>query len=106
MTVVALTPDLGDRARIAAAAPDATFVGAAALLPAAAAGADVVLVDLTRAGVLEVLEEVVASGARVIGYGPHVDAGLLAAASATGAEAVPRSRFFRDMKPFISKKQS
>jgi hypothetical protein len=94
--VVALTPDLGDRGRIGALLPDAdvVFVGAAALLPAAADGADVVLVDLTRAGALDVLDEVVASGVRVVGYGPHVDTALLAAATAAGAEAVPRSRLF------------
>ena len=101
-----MTPDLADRSRIAAAAPDVEFVGAAALLPRVAAGADVVLVDLSRDGVLDVLDEVVALGARVVGYGPHVDAGLLAAAVAAGAEAVPRSRFFREVQPFITTKQS
>jgi hypothetical protein len=106
MSIVVLTPDLADRARIAAVVPDARFVGAAALLPRAAEGADVVVVDLSRAGVLGVLDEVVALGGRVVGYGPHVDAELLAAASAAGVEAVPRSRFFRDMMPFITTKQS
>lgn len=101
MKVVALTPDLGDRGRIEALAADAevTFVAAAALLPAAAAGADVVLVDLTRAGALGVLDEVVALGGRVVAYGPHVETGLLAAAVAAGAEAVPRSRLFTGKVP-------
>jgi L-alanine-DL-glutamate epimerase-like enolase superfamily enzyme len=103
--VVAMTPDLGDRSRIASVVPDAVFVGAAALLPRAAEGADVVLVDLSRAGVLDVLDQVVALGARVVGYGPHVEGELLAAATAAGAEAVPRSRFFRDMVPFTDPKQ-
>jgi hypothetical protein len=103
--VVALTPDLGDRSRIAAVVPDAVFVGAAALLPRAAEGADVVLVDLSRPGVLDVLDEVVALGGRVVAYGPHVESELLAAASVAGAEAVPRSRFFRDMSPFMDTKQ-
>jgi hypothetical protein len=94
--VVAMTPDLGDRARIDSAIEGVTFVGAAALLPRAAEGADVVIVDLTRAGVVDVLAEVVTAAGRVIGYGPHVDAELLAAATAAGAEALPRSRFFRD----------
>jgi hypothetical protein len=106
MTVVAMTPDLGDRSRIAAIVPDAVFVGSAALLPRAAEGADVVLVDLSRAGALDVLAEVVALGGRVVGYGPHVEGELLAAAIAAGVEAVPRSRFFRDMVPFIDTKQS
>ena len=106
MKVVACTPDLADRSRIAAVAPDAVFVGAAALLPRAAADADVVLVDLSRAGVLDVLGEVVALGGRVVGYGPHVDGDLLALATAAGIEAVPRSRFFRDVDPFINPKQA
>ena len=103
MKVVALTPDLGDRARIDAAAPGTTFVGAAALLPRAADGADVVVVDLTRAGVLDVLDDVVALGGRVVGFGPHVDGELLAAATAAGVEAVPRSRFFRDPAAFLAR---
>lgn len=106
MTVVVLAPDLADRARLAAVAPDAVFVSAAALLPAAAHGADVVLVDLTRPGVLDVLAAVVEGAARVLAFGPHVDAALLAAAVAAGAEAVPRSRLFRDPGAFISPKQT
>ena len=101
-----MTPDLGDRSRIAAAAPDATFVGVAALLPRAAEGADVVLVDLSRAGVLDVIDEVVALGGRVVGYGPHVEGELLAAATAAGIEAVPRSRFFRDVGAMIDPKHA
>jgi hypothetical protein len=96
MKVVAMTPDLADRARIDSAIEGVTFVGAAALLPRVAEGADVVIVDLSRAGVLDVLPEVVAAAGRVVGYGPHVDGELLAAATAAGVEALPRSRFFRD----------
>lgn len=106
MKVVVCTPDLADRSRLAAVVPDAVFVGAAAALPAAAEGADVVVIDLTRPGVVDVLEGVVASAGRVIAYGPHVDAELLALATAAGAEAVPRSRFFRDLDSFIGTKQS
>ena len=96
MKVAALTPDLADRGRLASLVPDAdlSFVGAAALLVAAADGADVVLVDLTRAGAVDVLDEIVGQGLRVVAYGPHVDTALLAAATAAGAEAVPRSRLF------------
>lgn len=106
MKVVVLTPDLADRARIAAVVPGATFVGAAAALPAAAESADVVVVDLARPGVADVLEAVVDAASRVIGYGPHVAVELLALATAAGAEAVPRSRFFRDVEAFIGTKQS
>ena len=106
MKVVALSPDLGDRSRIASAVPGTVFVSAAALLPAAGADADVVVVDLTRPGVVAVLDEVVRHAGRVVAYGPHVDGELLAWALAAGAEAVPRSRFFRDVESFISRKQS
>jgi hypothetical protein len=103
--VVALAPDLADRARIEAMFPGAAFVGVAAQLVAAADGADVVVVDLTRPGVLDVLDEVVTGSERVVGYGPHVATELLAAAVAAGAEAVPRSRFFGGREPFITPKQ-
>lgn len=106
MTVVALTPDLGDRGRIAAAVPDARFVGAAAALDAAVEPGDVVVVDATRAGALEAIEAVAGRAARVVAFGPHVAADLLAAAHAAGAESVPRSRFFRDPAAFTSTKQS
>jgi hypothetical protein len=106
VNLVVLTPDLADRARIAAVAPHARFVSAAPLLPRAAAEADVVIVDLTRPGVLDVLPELVAGAGRVVGFAPHVETALLAAAVAAGAEAVPRSRLFRDLKPFIITKQS
>ena len=105
MKVVALAPDLGDRARIQGMVEDVAFVNAAALLPAAARDADLVLVDLTRAGVLEVLDDVVAVAGRVVAFGPHVATELLAAATSAGAEAVPRSRLFGGKQPFIGPKQ-
>jgi L-alanine-DL-glutamate epimerase-like enolase superfamily enzyme len=98
MRIVALAPDLADRSHLASALGDeVTFVPVAALLPAAAAGVDVVVVDLTRAGVLDVLVDVIAVAGRVVAFGPHVDTDLLAAATAAGAEVLPRSRFFRDV---------
>ena len=95
MRIVALTPDLADRSKVSAAWPDAVHVGAAALLTRAADGADLVVVDLTRAGAVDAAAEVAATGVRVVGFGPHVDDALLAAAVAAGVEAMPRSRFFR-----------
>jgi hypothetical protein len=106
VTVVALAPDLGDRSRVEAMVPGARFVGVAAQLPAAAEGAELVIVDLSRAGVLDVLAEVVAGADRVVGYAPHVASDLLAAATAAGVEAVPRSRFFGGRDPFITPKQT
>ena len=89
--VVAFVPDLMDRSRVASAGP-VEFVGSAADLPDAAAGADLVIVDLSRPGVLEVLPDI---GAPTVGFGSHVDRALLAAAADAGCQQVlPRSAFF------------
>jgi len=91
--VVALIPDLMDRSRLGGHSIE--FVGAAALLPVVAAGASLVLVDLSRPGVSEVLEVVVGAADRVIGFAPHVEDEVIALAVAVGVEAMPRSVFFR-----------
>ena len=88
--VAAYVPDLMDRSRLAAAG-DVTFVADPSEL--GAAGADLVVVDLSRPGVLDALGGL--AGVRTIGFGSHVDQELLAAARAAGCEEVlPRSRFF------------
>jgi hypothetical protein len=88
--VAAYVPDLMDRSRLAAVG-DVSFVAAPSELPGVVA--DVVVVDLSRPGVLEVLGEL--TGVRTVGFGSHVDEDLLAAATAAGcAEVLPRSRFF------------
>lgn len=100
MRVVAYVPDLMDRSKVAAAAPGATFVRAPADLPGAAAGADVVVVDLARPGVLDVLASI---GARTVGFGAHVDDDLLGAAQLAGCdEVLPRSRFFRRLQELVA----
>ena len=87
--VAAYVPDLMDRSKLAAAG-DVTFVAAPGEL--AGTTADLVVVDLSRAGVLEALAHV---DARTIGFGSHVDHELLAAAREAGCdEVLPRSRFF------------
>jgi hypothetical protein len=91
--VVAYAPDLMDRSRIAAAA-DVSFVQSPAALGAAAAehGADVVVVDLTRPGVLEAVSSV---PVRVVGFANHTERDLLESARAAGCEqALARSAFF------------
>jgi hypothetical protein len=88
MTVVAITRDLMDRSKITGAIDDVRVVGPGGDL----AGATVVLVDLGLPGALDAAS---ASGARVIAYGSHVDEETLASARAAGAEAMPRSVFFR-----------
>jgi hypothetical protein len=92
MTVYAVVPDLMDRARIdeAILGVHHTTIGAIGSL---ATDGDVVLVDLRRAGPAVALA--VATGARVIGFGPHVDDEVLSAAATAGCEALPRSVFFR-----------
>jgi hypothetical protein len=89
--VVAYVPDLMDRSRLAAVAP-VEFVGSPADLPGAAAGADVVVVDLARPGVLDVLPQITVV---TIGFGSHVDRTLLEAARHAGCrEVLARSAFF------------
>ena len=97
--VVALVPDLMDRSRLGGRAIE--FVNAAALLPVVAAGASLVLVDLSRPGVFDVLDAVVESADRVVGFAPHVDDEALALAIGHGVEALPRSVFFRRVEELL-----
>ena len=66
--VVAITADLMDRSKITGAIEGVRVVRS---------GADL------------------ATGARVLAYGSHVDSATLEAAKTAGAEAMPRSVFFR-----------
>lgn len=101
--VAAHVPDLMDRSRIAGASPDVVFVARADALPEAAAGADVVVVDLSRAGVVEVLPDLAAAGVRVVGFASHVDRPLLAAARAAGCgEVLARSAFFSRLPELLA----
>jgi|GEM_PF-259506 len=104
MKIVALIPDLMDRSRLSIqnSAHQIEFVGAAALLPIVAAGADLVLVDLSRPGVPDVLSAVVQSCHRVIGFAPHVEDETMAWALSVGAEVLPRSKFFRRVSELIT----
>ena len=101
MKVVALVPDLMDRSKVAAAAPGAKFVARAGDLAGAATDADVVVVDLSRPGVVEALPALVATGVRVVGFGSHVDRATLTAAADSGAEAMARSEFFRRLAELL-----
>lgn len=89
--IVAYVPDLIDRSKVAAAAP-VTFVARPQDLAAAAEGADLVVVDLTRPGVLDA---VAGLGGRVVGFANHTERELMDAAAAAGCETVlARSAFF------------
>lgn len=91
MTVYALSADLMDTSKIRASIDEVRVVRPGAELD----GAEVVLVDLGLPGALDAA---VATGARVIAYGSHVDDAALATAVDAGAESMPRSVFFRRLR--------
>lgn len=92
MTVFAVVPDLMDRARIDEAILDVHHTSIGSIGALATAG-DTVLVDLAKAG--DAVALAVATGARVVGFAPHVDDDTLTRAETAGCEALPRSVFFR-----------
>ncbi len=90
--VVAYVPDLMDRSKVRAAASDVTFVADPAALAAAAGGADLVVVDLTRPGVVDVLPSI---EGRVIGFANHTARQVMDDARGAGCDQVmARSAFF------------
>ncbi|MCU1498783.1 MAG: hypothetical protein JWM47_2736 [Acidimicrobiales bacterium] len=91
--VVAYVPDLMDRSRLARLGRvELVYVARPADLAEAARSGDVVVVDLSRPGVLDLIGSLPAG---VVGFASHVDTDLLAAARAAGCgEVLPRSRFF------------
>lgn len=102
MRAVAYAPDLMDRSKLAAAATvQISFVARPSDLAAAAVGADLVLVDLGRPGVIEALAEL-GEGPRVVGFGSHVEREVLARAEAAGCEAMARSQFFRSLGELLA----
>lgn len=100
--IAAFVPDLMDRSKVAGAAgqgADVTFVRSPADL--AGVGADLVVVDLSRPGVLEVLPGL--APARTIGFASHVDVRLMDAARAAGCdEVLARSRFFAALDEWLA----
>ncbi len=92
--VVAVVPDLMDRSRLRADGVELSHVPLGRLVAAVAdeGSVDLVVVDLSRDGALEVAA---ALDVGVVGFAPHVDDALLARARAAGVEALPRSTFFR-----------
>ncbi|MDP8937825.1 MAG: hypothetical protein M3O23_08890 [Actinomycetota bacterium] len=98
--VVAYVPDLMDRSKVKAVAPDATFVTSPAALPAAAVDADLVVVDLTRAGVVDALPSI---KGRVIGFANHTARDVMDAAAAAGCDQVmARSAFFSRLAELLA----
>jgi len=93
--IVVLSVDLMDRSKISTAFPDAEFVRSPAKLAQAATDATLVLVDLAK---LNDPAALLAVTARVVGFGSHVNEAQLVAAEAAGAEAMPRSVFFKRLE--------
>lgn len=91
--VVAFVPDLMDRSRLGRlGSVELVHARRPADLIDLATADDLVVVDLSRPGVLDVLARV---PGEVVGFASHVDAELLAAAVVAGCdEVLPRSRFF------------
>jgi 2-methylcitrate dehydratase PrpD len=92
VTVFAIVADLMDRARIDEQILDVHHTTPGRIGALAGAG-DLVLVDLKKLG--DAVGLATATGARVIGFAPHVDDEILAQAERSGCEALPRSVFFR-----------
>ena len=101
MKIVAYVPDLMDRSKVAAAA-DVTFVARPADLAgtATADGADLVVVDVTRPGVIEALPDI---SVPVLGFSKHTNREAIDAALAAGAERVlARSAFFARLDDLLA----
>ncbi len=93
--VVALSVDLMDRSKISAAFPEVTLVRSMGKLVDVATPNALVFVDLAQLDEASVLETI---DARVVAFGSHVNEEQLAAATAAGVEALPRSVFFRRLE--------
>lgn len=95
--ILAHVPDLIDRSKVSAAG-DVTFVKEADQLRDARA--DLVIVDVARPGVLEVLASITCP--RIVGFASHVDRPLMDAARAAGCtEVLARSAFFNRLSDLI-----
>lgn len=105
MTVVAFVPDLMDRSKVAAVEPSTVFVGHIADLGEQAADhhARLVVVDLGRAGALDAVAALAATGVATIGFASHVDAATHEAARAAGCgQVLARSVFFRRLPELLA----
>ena len=91
MTVYAISTDLMDGSKLRGSIDGVRVVRPGHDL----VDAELVIVDLALPGALE---QALATGARVLAYGSHVDDATLTAATDAGAEAMPRSVFFRRLR--------
>lgn len=93
--MVGFAPDLMDQSRLR----NAGVSMAGSLQELVGTAADLVVIDLSRAGALEAIASI---DAPVIGFGPHVDTAALEAARTAGCRLVlPRSQFFRRLPELL-----
>ena len=98
VSVVAFVPDLMDQSKLRLQIPDICFVKEVSEL--IDVDVDLVLVDLSKSEVLEVLPEI---DSKVLGFASHVDRDIIAAAEqAVCAKVLPRSKFFRDFDSLVN----
>ena len=90
--VVVVSGDLMDRSKLAAAYPSATVLRTVREIDTGGVGLAVVDLRLVEPADITSLVE---RGVRVVAFGSHVDEAALAGATEAGAEALPRSVFFR-----------
>ena len=97
--IVAYVPDLIDRSKVAAAG-GVRFASRPADLAELSRHADVVVVDLTRPGVVDVLKDL---HGRVVGFANHTSRDVMRAAREAGcAEVLPRSDFFARLDELLA----
>ena len=99
MRVVAFAPDLIDRSRITNVVEDAKFVDTAAALVPASSEADIVLVDISRDGAVDVLRQLRCG--RVVGFTNHTDKSAMEEARNAGAVPMARSDFFIGLEELL-----
>ncbi len=101
-----LVPNLFLRVGVDAAvqAGGGQVVGLSGPAPAAAASCAVVIVDLDALGAepAPAIAALVAMGAPVLAFGPHVQGERLAAARAAGAVVLPRSVFLQRLPELLA----
>lgn len=93
-------PDLMDRSRVSTTGARVEFVAdPVQLVTEALEPSDLVLVDLARSGVLDLLSSI---AARTVGFAAHVDEALVEAARVAGCdEVLARSVFFRRLPKLL-----
>lgn len=97
--VLAYVPDLMDRSKVSSAAEGVTFVSGPAELADQATADDLVVVDLMRPGVMDVLDHL---AGEVVGFANHAERDLMEMARSRGCDQVmARSAFFSRLSDLL-----